>query len=112
MKRDSIVARRTAESISLQDVTRPIYTGNNPEGYSLGGDIDDQDRLSKGSSCCAGNVYETNGQLFCSKCAQECDEEFEDDDEYIDRVAVEAENEEELNGLIDDAYEAEEEGGY
>ena len=28
------------------------------------------------------------------------------------RIALEEENEEELNGLIDDAYDAEEEGGY
>lgn len=55
-------------------------------------DIEEDDRLSKGSDCCKAPVRRENGgTTWCTECAEECTELFEDDDEYLDRVHDEQE---------------------
>lgn len=110
MKNNGLEAQRAVEILTLQAHTPVDNSG--VEAWN-DEDIEENEKLSKGSDCCGADVRILKDQSqWCSKCSAQCIELFEDDDEYLERLETEARDKEDRQEFLDLAYEHLEEGGY
>lgn len=112
MRKDSLTARRKAESLSLREIQDRPNSFNSD--MSLGGEFDEADRLSLGSSCCGTTLFTKpkGRKTYCSSCQGEAEEVFETDEEFEERMNKVQEEKEERLGYIDEAYGSMDDGGY